>query len=333
MDVLSYWRLTHELPLEKAFLILQDVTLKKDTKAIFAKRLKRYVSIVLKLARYDKMKLKTMQDIGGCRAILTNEKKLFKVLRELKKIKEFKLPNGRFRTKNYIKKSKSDGYRSYHIVGVFPNNDGSERKIEIQLRTQIQHYWATALEIVDLFTGQALKSNQEDAIWKIFFLNASKQFAIMEGIHLFGVMSYKDKLISYKNELSKDQEAFLSCKTTRTYCDQLDVFEKLDAFAGSLKIIDNKLDEKSNAGFVLLIIDTSKKMVDSRIFEETESEAAEKEYIKYEKDAASNKGVIVALVSTTAVGGIKEAYPNYFADSSEFAKHLKLIMWAGGEKI
>lgn len=45
-DVLSYWRFSHEIALENAFSILQKVSYQKDKKAIFAKRLKRYVSIV-----------------------------------------------------------------------------------------------------------------------------------------------------------------------------------------------------------------------------------------------------------------------------------------------
>jgi hypothetical protein len=52
---------------------------------------------------------------------------------------------------------------------------------------------------------------------------------------------------------------------------------------------------------------------------------AEMLYIKAEKLASGKNYIVVALVSTTAVGGIKEAYPNYFADSTEFLHHLVLI--------
>jgi hypothetical protein len=51
MDVLSYWRFSHERPLEIAFNLLQSVAEKKDKSTIFAKRLKRYASIVAKLRR------------------------------------------------------------------------------------------------------------------------------------------------------------------------------------------------------------------------------------------------------------------------------------------
>ena len=53
MDTLSYWRFSHEVPLGEAFKILQVTTLKIDNSAIFAKRLKRYASIVYKLRRFS----------------------------------------------------------------------------------------------------------------------------------------------------------------------------------------------------------------------------------------------------------------------------------------
>ena len=52
---------------------------------------------------------------------------------------------------------------------------------------------------------------------------------------------------------------------------------------------------------------------------------AEKRYIETEKQSAGKNDIVVALVSTTAIGGIKEAYPNYFADSTEFIKHLLFV--------
>ncbi len=51
MDVLSYWRHCHETPLEAAFDPLQRVAVNIDRDAIFAKRLKRTASIILKLQR------------------------------------------------------------------------------------------------------------------------------------------------------------------------------------------------------------------------------------------------------------------------------------------
>ena len=119
MDVLSQWRYAHEAPLELALEMLENAALKIDSKAIVAKRLKRTASIKSKLKRFPNMNLKTMQDVGGCRAILSNKKKLNQVVRELRAKSEFKGGDGSIRCSDYISNPKDDGYRGYHLIGSF----------------------------------------------------------------------------------------------------------------------------------------------------------------------------------------------------------------------
>ena len=64
----------------------------------------------------------------------------------------------------------------------------------------------------------------------------------------------------------------------------------------------------------------------SHIFSIDDNELAEQRYIDEEKEASSKDDTAVALVSTTAVGNIREAYPNYFADASEFMQYLEYIV-------
>ena len=80
MRAVSYWRLSHENPLIEAMSLVQKAVKPIDTLAVFAKRPKRSQSIINKLQRFDKMSLRTMNDIGGCRVILSNEKKLWKAV-------------------------------------------------------------------------------------------------------------------------------------------------------------------------------------------------------------------------------------------------------------
>lgn len=325
MDVLSYWRFSHETPLAEAARILEGASLENDRKAIFARRLKRAVSIFRKLHRYENMSLKTMQDIGGCRAVLTNEKKLRQTVRTLKKRSEFRDGEGRFKYKDYIDNPKEDGYRSYHLVGKFRDAEGSTKNIELQLRTRIQHYWATALEIVDLFTGQALKSNQGRPDWSEFFLEVSRQFSVMDSIHLFESLDEDTKFKKYWEKINSNPNCMKSWNKVNELTGTLYVMRNLEAFAGSIKIVDEQLDELSDRGYVLLQIDTIKSEVTSQFFPSDDMEEAERYYIKAEKEAAKSNKLVVALVSSSAVGGIKQAYPNYFADSTEFMKYLVLI--------
>src|SRR5207302_8279910 len=53
-------------------------------------------------------------------------------------------------------------------------------KIEMQLRSQLQHAWATAVEIVGFFRKELLKSSEGNIIWKQFFKLAAAEIAFEE---------------------------------------------------------------------------------------------------------------------------------------------------------
>jgi len=233
--------------------------------------------------------------------------------------------NVRYKAKDYIKSPKDDGYRGYHLIGKFLDADQKPMNIEVQLRTQIQHYWATALEIVDVFTGQALKSNQGDADWKCFFHNVSIQFSVIENIHFFKNLSAEDQQKSYHQILKENPDILESCQKTQNYSKILKVVKNLDAYSASLKVINEELNKEGTDGYMLLEIDTVNSTLTSTIFSSSNAQTAKEAYILSEKKAAEDRTEIVALVSTTAVGDIKEVYPNYFADSSKFRSYLSLV--------
>lgn len=329
LDVLSFWRSCHANPLDQAYNILQKYANETDKNVLFAKRLKRADSIINKLQRFPSMKLDRINDIGGCRAILSSIKKVDKLVKKLKDSKYFKLH------KNYIQTPQDDGYRSIHMVGKFTDKDGKKYTIELQIRTNIQHSWATSVEIVDLFQKESIKAKSGDKNWTNFFNLSSKNLALMENhpaistiedtkLFFYLVQGYKKFNQNQKNDLDD------LCKLYS----KLNILNKFEAYASSIDFMHKGLKEnigisQNISGYILLTLKEQNKdmfKVSMTFYPENDLEKAENEYIKYEKEFIKNNNSIVALISSTALGGIKEAYPNYFADTTKFIKYLKILV-------
>ena len=121
-----------------------------------------------------------MQDIGGCRVIVDSIPQVYAMIDRLK---SSRMRHHKKEEYDYIATPKPDGYRSYHIVFSYFSDKNQKYNglfIEIQIRTHIQHIWATAIEMMDTFTGNPLKIGQGDPKNKQFFVLASKLLEIYE---------------------------------------------------------------------------------------------------------------------------------------------------------
>lgn len=143
--VLNQWREAHVISMDYYF--DQCVTLSRKFKyrnTVVAQRLKRLPTIIDKLNRFPKMRISSMQDIGGVRVILTSFKLLEKFQKELGNLPALKS------TKDYIYHPKESGYRGRHLI--FKYRD--DMLTEVQLRTRLQHLWATSVETIDVIQLQ-----------------------------------------------------------------------------------------------------------------------------------------------------------------------------------
>lgn len=327
MEALSYWRAKHQLPLERAFNTVGGYIKKvspsrqQEFSALVAKRLKRTESIVNKLKRFNDMQLSGMNDIGGCRVVLSSQKKAYKLTRALIKDGHFKL------RRDYVESPKESGYRSIHLIGRFPDEDGALKPIELQIRTRIQHSWATALEIVDLYTRQSIKTNAGNQEWSDFFIHMSTIFSIFED----NPYVRSSNRLSVAREFArtfltkKDPAAEYSLFKVHYLSERLRIASIFDAFSSSVKVTSEHIREASIDGYVLIRIQRVANMfeIQSSIYRRLDFKKASEDYLELEKEAiGKNADLIVALVSTNALGGIQEAYPNYFADARTFLEFL-----------
>jgi (p)ppGpp synthase/HD superfamily hydrolase len=148
--IIDNWRASHAFPLQVFYVHLKRLTYSISPDIVVAQRLKRLDSIISKLQREPTMSLWTMQDIGGCRVIVPSVDSVYEVA------KRYKRSRVRHQIKNeydYITNPKCSGYRSLHLVYQYQSDKKNEYNrnmlIEIQVRTKLEHLWATAVETWD----------------------------------------------------------------------------------------------------------------------------------------------------------------------------------------
>ena len=311
-ETFSNWRGSHAYPMHIIMKNLKTISKNISPTAICVQRLKRAKSMKIKLMRFHGMKLSRIEDIGGCRVIMPDVELARKLTEDyISKNKRHKRIKSR--EKNYINAPKSDGYRSIHLVyGYYSRNKVGKifngRLIEIQIRSKLQHIWATALETVDLFASQTIKFGGGLASWRYFFKLVSAAFAIMEQCPpVPGVSTDKKELY---NEIKRMAQ-------------ELNVIERMIAWRATV----GHLSEKKNALFVLKL-DMKNKTINYSIFKNDRNgwEKANEKYLEEEEKYHGDKTCDVVLVGAENIHDLRHAYTNYFADTEEFLKHLQIII-------
>ena len=331
LKILTFWRDSHVVALDNAEKTVKTVMDSSYKNVFIARRIKRADSIIRKLSRFSRMSLKNMQDIGGIRVVLKNLKDVNRVFSKLKKHSDFCEEGGHTRFKNYLENPKQDGYRGIHVIGKFKNSENILRSVEVQLRTQLQHSWATSIEIVDIFSNNNLKFTSGVDEWSRFFKLASNQFNYIESLESFVKNRQKDLVQEYLSKALKNQNIANECIEiaelfNQVLSNKITIEYSFRSFADSIKFIHDELSKKSvQHGFYLLRLNLRTKSVQHEFFEKKEHSKASEQYTLYESTLQANPDWIVALVSSDAVDGIKQAYPNYFADSEVFISYVKLI--------
>lgn len=319
LEILDNWRAIHRYPMHIFKKRLKMVSEKIDKNALSVQRLKRLPSILKKLQRIysgDKptMKLSQMQDIAGCRAVVTNvelAKKLY-----IEGYLKGDLKHERVNEKDYITYPKEDGYRSIHVIYRYKSNDEGKKDyngllIEVQIRSKLQHSWATAIEIADFFTGQAIKSNEGQKEWMDFFRLVSSAFAIMEKTSLVpNTPINKKELYSQIKEKARE----------------LRVVKVMGGWRQAIEVFKQESKKKPNLQFFLLELDLVQERLVVKGYTKKQEEKAIEDYAKAEKNNQGKKEYNVVLVGADTTSDLEKAYPNYFADTKEFLINLQKVL-------
>lgn len=307
-EVVNNWRSCHGYPINTFQATLRAKLDRIDTRAFAAQRLKRMPSIINKLERFKGMQLARMQDIGGLRAVLSSISKV----RQL----EESYRNSRFKhklvsVKDYINQPKSSGYRSIHLIYKYHNPRNSDYDgllLELQLRTKLQHAWATAVETMGTFLNQALKASEGSDEWLEFFSLVGSAFAYLENTSPVQGYEHLTKEETYREVLRKSEI--------------LGIRDRLDAFTIAANQIHK---EKGSGSYHLIILNTEEKIVTIRSYGKSSLNLASTDYGEIEKQITDGQPLQAVLVSAGPLQNLRRAYPNYFFDTHQFLRQLDRI--------
>lgn len=310
-NVLLNWRTSHAFPLNTFQMGLRQRSKRVEPEAIVAQRLKRVSSILDKLCREPSMKLSQMQDLGGCRAILSNVDAVDRLF-ELYHGDENLLfeSEGGLKYYDYIRKPKSDGYRGIHVVGRYrPRSKiGAPwrgARIEIQLRSQLQHAFATAVETVTTFTRTPLKFGAGPADWRRFFSLMGSALAMREGTPLVEGTPQKE------SELVRELQEATSALRVR---------QRLGHWTQALRTLRRSNTQKFK--WLLLLLNVSENTI--KVTGYLDAREAVRTISEIEQSKRTDLDAV--LVYVKSIKDLKAAYPNYYADTSKFIDALTQVL-------
>ncbi len=304
-NICENWRSSHGLPLNafQSNLRMRAKRLKEEF--IVAQRMKRLPSVLNKLAREENMKLS--QDLGGCRAILPDVAAVDRLYGMYRGDAPLDDRESSLKCHDYIRHPKSDGYRGIHIVGRYQARvEGREawngHRIEIQLRSRLQHAFATTVETVTTFVRQPLKFGGGPPEWRRFFSLMGSVLAIRELTPLVDGTPYDEgELVRELKEHVRD----------------LKLYQRLKGWTDTIRSL-RKQGTTADFQWLLLVLDLKSNTISVRGFPRRIE--ASRELAKIEM--AKNSDLDAVLVWVPDISELREAYPNYYADTREFISAL-----------
>jgi hypothetical protein len=189
--------------------------------------------------------------------------------------------------------------RSYHLVLKFTGREDEEiynrQRIEVQLRTKLQHVWATAVEAADVVRREDLKGGKGNAGWLRLFALMSSETAALEGTVLVPGLS---RQVECREEL-------------RLLNENLEAVNNLARWNSAIKFTDQIHTSLSKVYVIQYDPDTNTVTVEpaARISQGYEN------LIQEEQGHERRDTVFVEI---DRAEDLKQAYPNYFLDVGVF---------------
>jgi putative GTP pyrophosphokinase len=297
LAVINTWRASHKAVLNTFQALLRGRA--RGRRIVVAQRLKRLPTILHKLEREPAMQLSRMDDVAGCRLIFSTMEELFAFRREIHAARVKHSRRNADDKYNYILRAKDTGYRGVHDIYEYNVNSSKGKPysglmLELQYRTNVQHAWATAVEVVGFVTAHQPKFRRGDQRYEEFFRISSE---ILSRTH-------------------EDMRSCLPSLSNRVLLDQFKAVNGEINLLNTLKGLHVADKEIANRNTVVLAFGDS----GLTVYTYPNLTQATDAYFKFERETA---GVDYVLARAETWDEVRSAYRNYFSDTNDFVALLE----------
>jgi hypothetical protein len=249
------------------------------------------------------MNVTSMQDLGGGRVVLRDMTEVDALVARLIAVKRAR--NQIVRTYDYLRDRpgpQATGYRGTHLVYEYRASKSAYlgMKVEVQIRAELQHSRATAVETMDLFGGSRLKYDEGDPAQKRFFLVSSSLMALSEGLTQSGGARQPGR--DLRRELSALEGT-------------LGVVAKLNGFTAYVESFGASGRQST------LVLELRRHT--RQLFVNRFDTLGEAQFMLASIEDLEDDNIDAVLISMSKFDQLQSAYPNYFAQTSEFARFFR----------
>ncbi len=249
-----------------------------------------------------------MQDIAGVRAVAPKMEDVRRIVEDYQsnppRVGHIK------KIHDYITQPKDSGYRSVHLVlhykGESPSTyDGL--RVELQVRTDAQHLWGSAVEITGMWTGQRVKYDEGDPNWIEVFALAGELIARREGTQ---------KCAKYA-QISEDQVRINLIEAEQ----KVDALNVMRSRAESMLEVEyeHAMTAHPLGSFALLNLDPTLERLTIAPYDKDAQEEALLAYAHAEQQATFlDLPIAPVLVSVNSPKQLQTAYRSFFQDITPF---------------
>jgi len=290
------YRKLHLEPLTEITIKLQSWLSEFGKDFYIAQRIKRKPQILRKLQRFH-VRLSQLQDIGGVRVIFEENSHIDGFTSFMKN----KITKGHFfvieRETDYREHGRDDsGYRALHFIISRKNV-----KIELQLRSRIQHNWAERIERTSVIYGYYLKELQGDSRVLEYFKLLSNIFYEIE-----------NKRNPSSNLIDELETKRLECEKVIQASDKKNVFESSVNENFFKAMVNKDASLKTNFHNWMIVFDWNTGAFENWRVINGKSNEAITMYVDLEKQYPAETGYEVVMIGSSDVTAIRKTHSHYF---------------------